>query len=62
MHHLSDPQPGEMPIVADIGDKVAVGAAAAGVDSIVHLAGIAQDDTWPALRNANIDGEQDRAN
>lgn len=56
MRHLSDPQAGEMPIVADIGDKVALGAAAAGVDSIVHLAGIAQDETWPALRNANIDG------
>jgi uronate dehydrogenase len=56
MHHLSDPQPGETPIVADIGNKAALKAAAAGVDSIVHLAGIAQDDAWPALRNANIDG------
>jgi uronate dehydrogenase len=27
-----------------------------GIECAIHLAGIPQDDTWPALRDANIDG------
>ena len=50
------PQPGERVVLADITDPAALDAAADSVDCIVHLAGIAQDDTWPALRAANVDG------
>jgi uronate dehydrogenase len=51
-----DPQPGETAVVASILDPAALEVAASGADCIVHLAGIPQDDAWPALRAANIDG------
>jgi uronate dehydrogenase len=51
-----DPQPGERLVLSDITDPAALEAAASGADCIVHLAGIPQDDAWPALRDANIDG------
>ena len=51
-----DLQPGEVARIADITDPIALEFAAAGADCIVHLAGIAQDDAWPKLREANIDG------
>jgi uronate dehydrogenase len=40
----------------DVTDASALDAALAGVDAIVHLAGIPTEAPWPALRKANFDG------
>ena len=50
------PQSGEDIVVADIRSAEAMELAMQGIDCVIHLAGIPKDDTWPALRDANIDG------
>jgi uronate dehydrogenase len=48
---LADP-----PVVAEIGDRAALDRAAAGVDAVVHLAGVAGEAAFPEILEANIDG------
>jgi uronate dehydrogenase len=48
---LADP-----PVVADIRDTAAVRTAMAGVDAVVHLAGIASEASWPDILASNIEG------
>ena len=51
--------PGEPHSAIDIGDDGALDAlteAMTGAVAVVHLAGIAHEDTWDALRRTNIDG------
>ena len=48
---LADP-----PVVADVQDAAAVRKAMAGVEAVVHLAGIATEAPWDEIRDANIDG------
>lgn len=55
-HPVADLRPGEEGVVADIRDLDAMQKAMAGIRCVIHLAGIPQDDTWPKLRDANIDG------
>lgn len=43
-------------VVADIRDTAAVDAAMAGVDAVVHLAGIATEAPFPDILAANVDG------
>ena len=40
----------------DIRDLDAVRRAVEGVDAVVHLGGIASEDTWEAIRDVNIEG------
>ncbi|GAB2482608.1 NAD-dependent epimerase/dehydratase family protein [Jatrophihabitans fulvus] len=42
--------------VADLSDRDALVRAATGVDAIVHMAGVPDEQPWPALRDANVDG------
>jgi uronate dehydrogenase len=48
---LADP-----PVVAEIGDRAALDRATAGVDAVVHLAGVAGEAAFPEILEANIDG------
>jgi uronate dehydrogenase len=48
---LADP-----PVVADVRDAAAVRAAAAGVEAVVHLAGIATESTFAEILESNIEG------
>jgi uronate dehydrogenase len=48
---LADP-----PVVADVRDAAAVRAAAAGVEAVVHLAGIATESTFAKILESNIEG------
>jgi uronate dehydrogenase len=48
---LSDP-----PVVADVQDAKAVRAATAGMDAVVHLAGIASEAPFEDILGSNIDG------
>lgn len=50
------PGPGVEPVVADVTDPAATVAACAGVDAVVHLAGIPTEAPWDELVRANIDG------
>lgn len=43
-------------LVGDVRDPDALDAAFAGVDAVVHLAGISVEDTFPAVLSSNIDG------
>jgi uronate dehydrogenase len=43
-------------LVFDLRDADAVREAVRGVDAVVHLGGIAQEDTFPAILGANIEG------
>ena len=43
-------------VAADLRDFAAVRRAVEGVDAVVHMGGIASEDTWEAIRDANIDG------
>jgi uronate dehydrogenase len=52
---VSDVRPGEEHLVADVTDLAAMVDAAQGASAVVHLAGIAGESTWPAIRHANID-------
>jgi uronate dehydrogenase len=53
---ITNLQAGEEPVVADIRSIDAMERAMQGIDCVIHLAGIAKDDTWPTLRDTNIDG------
>lgn len=48
--------PGEHVVVGDLGDLDALTAAAAGVDVVVHLAGVADEASYEEVRRSNIDG------
>ena len=43
-------------VAADLRDFEAVGRAVEGVDAVVHMGGIASEDTWEAIRDVNIEG------
>lgn len=47
---------GEELVAADLTDPAALIAACAGVDAVIHLAGIPREDAWDQLRAVNIDG------
>jgi uronate dehydrogenase len=53
---LGPANPGEELVTADIRDLVAVDAAAADVDGIVHLAGIPHEDTFERTLQTNVVG------
>jgi uronate dehydrogenase len=53
---VADVRPGEEHVVADATDLAAMTDAAQGATALVHLAGIATESSWPAIRHANIDG------
>ncbi|ODU07666.1 MAG: NAD-dependent dehydratase [Pseudonocardia sp. SCN 72-86] len=42
-------------VVADATDLDAMVQACQGIDAVVHLAGIAREDTWTAIRDVNIE-------
>lgn len=44
--------------LCSINDRVALAAAFAGCDAVIHLAGIPLEDEWGAILSANIDGTQ----
>ena len=48
--------PGEEVVRADLADYDAVEAAMRGCDAVVHLGGIATEDTWQAIERSNIQG------
>ncbi len=43
-------------IVGDLQSAADLDAAVAGVEAVVHLAGVPTEAPWPAIRDANIDG------
>lgn len=47
---------GEEIVTADITDPDALAAAMRGIDCVVHLAGIPDEDSWERIRRMNIDG------
>jgi uronate dehydrogenase len=47
---------GEEVVAADIRDLAAMTQAMQGMDCVVHLAGIPDEDTWERIRDMNIDG------
>jgi uronate dehydrogenase len=53
---IGEPRPGEEHLIADVTDLAAMVEATAGASAVVHLAGVATESTWPAIRHANIDG------
>ncbi len=53
---VDDVRAGEEHLVADVTDLPSMVHAATGASAVVHLAGIATESTWPAIRHANIDG------
>ncbi|SDG08478.1 NAD-dependent epimerase/dehydratase family protein [Klenkia brasiliensis] len=53
---IAEPRPGEEHLVADATDLDAVTAAAQGAGALVHMAGIATESSWDAIRHANIEG------
>lgn len=53
---MPDERPGEEQLVADVTDLTAMVDAAQGVDAVVHLAGVVDESTWPAIHHANIQG------
>ena len=53
---VPDERPGEEQVVADVTDLAAMVDAVAGVDAVVHLAGISGEAVWPAISHANIEG------
>jgi len=48
--------PGEMVLQVDVRDPLALEAAMQSVDCVVHLGGIAGEDSWDKIRDVNIDG------
>lgn len=48
--------PNEEIVTCELGDKSAVENLVAGCDGIVHLGGIALEDKWSIIQEANIDG------
>jgi uronate dehydrogenase len=55
-HAPADLRADETYRAADLGDPVALHALLADVDGIIHLGGCAREDSWDAVRAANIDG------
>ena len=53
---LGEAGPGEELVHVDIRDPLALDAAMTGIDAVVHLAGIAEEDRWERIRDINIDG------
>lgn len=53
---LGEAAPNEELVPCDLSDPDATDALVEGCDGIVHLGGIANDDTWPRISAANIDG------
>ena len=53
---VPDVRPGEEHRTADVTDLAAMVEATTGCSAVVHLAGIATESTWPAIRDTNIDG------
>ena len=49
-------RPGELVLTGDVRDLAAMESAMHGVDCVVHLAGIAGEDSWDKIRDTNIDG------
>ena len=47
---------GEEFVEVDLRDSGSVQGVVEGVDAVVHLGGIASEDTWEAIRDVNIDG------
>src|SRR5216683_6945014 len=47
---------GEEVVHADIGDLAAMEAALEGIDCVVHLAGVPEEDVWEKILPANIVG------
>lgn len=48
--------PGEEVVIGDLADLEGLTAAAAGIDVIVHLGGIADESSFESIRTSNIDG------
>ena len=48
--------PGEEIVPADMLDEDALADAMTGVDCVIHLAGLADEDTWPRVLSLTIDG------
>jgi uronate dehydrogenase len=53
---ITDQQPGEEVVVGDIRSLASLRSAMDRVSCVVHLAGIAQEDAWPVIRDVNIEG------
>ena len=53
---LGEAGPGEELVPADLRDLAQVEAAMAGVDAVVHLGGMAVENTWEIVHEANIVG------
>ncbi len=53
---LAPAGPGEERVVCDLADRAAVLSLLEGVDAVVHLGGVSTEQTWEAIRGANIDG------
>jgi len=53
---VPDVRPGEESLVADVTDLAAMTDATEGASAVVHMAGISGESTWPAIRQANIEG------
>jgi uronate dehydrogenase len=51
-----DREPLDGGVQGDITSPRDLDAAMAGVDAVVHLAGVVSEAPWPAIRDANIDG------
>jgi uronate dehydrogenase len=49
-------EPGEEIVTADITDPAQLRQAMEGIDCVVHLAGIPDEDTWDNIRRMNIEG------
>ncbi|GHG01716.1 TDP-glucose-4,6-dehydratase [Deinococcus piscis] len=53
---LGEAQPGEEPMPADLTDFDAVLNVMQGVDAVIHLGGIADEDTYANISKVNMDG------
>jgi uronate dehydrogenase len=53
---LGEGGPGEEVVYADILDERQLQAAMADIDCVVHLAGVAQEDSWERILSLTIDG------
>ncbi len=53
---LGEPAAGEEVVRADIGDLAAMEAALEGIDCVVHLAGVPEENSWEKILPANIVG------
>jgi uronate dehydrogenase len=53
---VADPGPGEESVVGDLGDMAALEAAMAGMDGVVHLAAIPNEQPWEVMLRTNVIG------